>query len=77
MDGKIQQSEFVEAAMAGNLEYVKNYINTGGKINAVNDMGITALAGASQIGQTEIVKFLLQQKDETFLESRNERSRKS
>jgi ankyrin repeat protein len=68
---KVQQSKFVEAAMTGNIEYIKNYL-IDGDINSVDDMGITALTAASQVGQTDIVKFLLQHKEESSVASRNE-----
>jgi ankyrin repeat protein len=61
-DKKLQH-KFVEEAMNGNIESVKEYISNGGNINSTDEMGLTALTAASQLGHTNIVEYLLLQND--------------
>ncbi len=50
----------VGAAMGGNLELIKSLIAQGVDVNAADEDGWTALERASDAGQTDVVRFLLE-----------------
>lgn len=57
----INNEEFVNAAIQGNLDKVKTLIKNGANIDAIDNRGVTALIGASTSGKLEVVKYLITQ----------------
>jgi ankyrin repeat protein len=56
----VQASELTDACVDGNVDKVKSLISSGADLNSKDKNGIPALVIATYVGQTEIVKLLLE-----------------
>ncbi len=57
----INNEEFVNVAIQGNLGKIKMLIKNGANIDVIDNRGLTALVGASTNGKLEVVKYLISQ----------------
>lgn len=70
LPNEIYANPLVEAAFSKNIEKVKHYISIGHNINERDNDGYTALIAASEVGDVDIVKWLISNKANIGLKNR-------
>jgi hypothetical protein len=58
---EMEVTSLYKASQAGNLDLVKDFVDTGADINAATNTGMTPVSEASLAGHVEVLRYLVQQ----------------